>query len=100
MSNHSQCDPEIRKKGQIVAIVDPISSRSLEEWVQAVAREANARVDWRYNIVTAQILHLGDEKSRQRVEDAMTKLAPDLKGRLLDEKDRQLIEDAVAKIKE
>ena len=76
------CDPEIFKKGTGVCIIDG-SSNAVERWVQAVAKKANAKVDWHYSGGRANVLHLGDNKSRQRVLKAIKELEPELKGRIL-----------------
>jgi len=76
------CDPEIFQRGQPVVLLDA-RSNAAESWVQAVAKMANARVDWHYSGGVAQVLHLGDAESRARVENAIDELAPTLKGTIL-----------------
>jgi hypothetical protein len=76
------CDPKIFKKGKPVASLSA-SSNAVETWVKVVAKMANAKVDWHYSGGRAQVLHLGDAKSRARVEQAIDKLAPTLKGTIL-----------------
>ena len=76
------CDPEIFRKGTCVALLDA-SSNAAETWVKSVAKKANARVDWHYVGGRAVVRHLGDAKSKNRVVLAMTKLTPQLKGRIL-----------------
>ena len=76
------CDPEIFKKGQGVCIIDG-SSNAVERWVQAVAKKANARVDWHYSGGRANVLHLGNGASRRRVLAAISALKGELKGHIL-----------------
>jgi len=76
------CDPKIFKKGKGVCVVDG-SSNAVERWVRAVAKEANAKVDWHYSGGRANVLHLGDKVSRQRVLNAISKLEGELKGCIL-----------------
>lgn len=78
----SPCDPKIFKKGQSVAALDA-GANEAEEWVRAVAKEADARVDWHYSGGMAHVLHLGNKKSRDRVEATINKLESTLKGRIL-----------------
>jgi hypothetical protein len=77
------CDQKIFKKGKGVAVLDG-SSNAVENWVRAVAKKANARVDWHYSGGRANVLHLGDEESRQRVLNAIHELEGELQGRILD----------------
>ncbi len=76
------CDKAIFKKGRPVAAIEG-SSNAVEHWVRTVAKKANAKVDWHYSGGIANVLHLGDDKSRTRVEAAITELAPTLKGRII-----------------
>jgi hypothetical protein len=76
------CNDEIFKKGEPIAALDA-PSNAAENWVQAVAKKANARLDWHYSGGRAQVLHLGDNASRKRVEEAITNLESTLKGRIL-----------------
>jgi len=76
------CNPDIFKKGRGVCVVDG-SSNAVERWVQSVARKANAQVDWHYSGGRANVLHLGDDASRQRVLNAINELEGELKGRIL-----------------
>jgi len=76
------CNQEIFQKGQPVAALDA-PSNAAENWVQAVAKKARARVDWHYSGGIAQVLHLGDDESRARVEAAMDELEPTLKGTVM-----------------
>ncbi len=71
------CNPEIFQKGEGVCILAG-SSNSVERWVQAVAKKADAQVDWHYSGGRANVLHLGDAESRQRVYNAMGELKGDL----------------------
>lgn len=76
------CDDEIFKNGETVVILDG-SSNAVERWVQSVAKQANARVDWHYFGGRANVLHLGDADSRQRVLATIRELEPKLEGRVL-----------------
>lgn len=76
------CNPEIFEKGEGVCVLDG-SSNAVERWVKAVAKRANARVDWHYSGGRANVLHLGDSKSRQRVLNAIKELKGNLKGHIL-----------------
>ena len=76
------CNPDIFKKGRGVCVVDG-SSNAVERWVQSVAKKANAQVDWHYSGGRANVLHLGDDASRQRVLNAINELEGKLKGRIL-----------------
>jgi hypothetical protein len=71
------CNPEIFKKGEGVCILAG-SSNAVERWVQSVAKKANAQVDWHYSGGRANVLHLGDKDSRQRVFNAIEELKGDL----------------------
>lgn len=64
------CDKEVFKKGKPVALLDG-SSNAVENWVREVAKKANVRIDWHYSGGIAQVLHLGDRKSRQRAEETI-----------------------------
>jgi hypothetical protein len=76
------CNPDIFKNGSGVCVVDG-ASNAVERWVQAVAKKADAQVDWHYSGGRANVLHLGDEASRQRVLNAINELKGDLKGTIL-----------------
>src|SRR3990167_7598907 len=76
------CNPDIFKNGKGVCVVDG-SSNAVERWVQSVAKKANAQVDWHYSGGRANVLHLGDDESRQRVLNAIKELEGELKGRIL-----------------
>lgn len=76
------CNPDIFKKGRGVCVIDG-SSNAVEHWVQSVAKKANAQVDWHYSGGRANVLHLGDDASRQRVLNAINELEGELKGRIL-----------------
>lgn len=93
------CDPEIFKKGQGVCIVDG-SSNAVETWVKLVAEEADARMDWHYCGGRANILHLGDAESRQRVLTAIQKLESQLKGRIMSVGEPALFRAGVDKVPE
>lgn len=76
------CNSDIFKHGNGVCVVDG-SSNAVERWVKAIAKRANAQVDWHYSGGRANVLHLGDDKSRQRVFNAINKLKGTLKGTIL-----------------
>lgn len=76
------CDQEIFREGKPVVAIDG-KSQAVERWVQAVAQAANARVDWHYSGGTAQVLHLGDNESRERVHKAIKEFSPTLEGTIL-----------------
>lgn len=76
------CNTEIFQKGEGLCIVDG-SSNAVERWVQAVAKKANARVDWHYCGGRANVLHLGDAASRERALAAVHELEGELKGNIM-----------------
>lgn len=76
------CNPDIFTKGRGVCVVDG-RSNAVERWVKAVAAKANAQVDWHYSGARANVLHLGDDESRQRVLDAIHELKGELDGSIL-----------------
>ncbi len=76
------CDTEIFQNGEGVCLVDG-GRWQVENWVKEIAKKANARVDWHYSGGVANILHLGDDASRQRVLDAINELAPSLEGDIM-----------------
>lgn len=75
----AECNQEVFKKGKGVCVVHGRSS-NVETWVKAVAKEANAQVDWHGSAGLANVLHLGDDASRQRVLAAIVKLEGKLRG--------------------
>lgn len=76
------CDPQIFKKGEGVCVLDG-SSNAVERWVKKVAKKANAKVDWHYSGGRANVLHLGDAASRQRVLNAISELKSELEGTIV-----------------
>jgi hypothetical protein len=76
------CDRKIFREGQPIALLDG-SSNAVENWVQAVAKRAEARVDWHYSGGVAQVLFLGDADERARVEQAILALIPELNGNVI-----------------
>lgn len=76
------CNPDIFEKGEGVCVVDG-RSNAVERWVQSVAKKANAQVDWHYSGGRANVLHLGDTDSRQRVLNAISELEGELDGSIL-----------------
>ena len=77
------CNHEIFKKGVPVVILLG-KSQSIETWVKKVAKKAKARLDWHWSGGRAQVLFLGDEKARERVEAMIDKLAGDLQEGIFD----------------
>ena len=67
------CNQDIFQKGEPVVLLDG-SSNAVENWVQEIAKKADARVDWHYSGGVAQVLHLGDMESRRRVEKAIVNM--------------------------
>lgn len=45
--------------------------------------KSGVSVDWHYSGGVAQVLYLGDEESRKKVEEAIEELAPKLKGTIM-----------------
>lgn len=76
------CNAEIFECGEGVCVVSG-SSNAVERWVRAVAKKAHAQVDWHYSGGRANVLHLGDKASRQRVLEAIDELAGTLNGTML-----------------
>lgn len=76
------CNTEIFEKGEGVCILSG-PSNAIENWVKAVATKAEAQVDWHYSGGRANVLHLGDATSRQRVLNAIHELKSELKGDVL-----------------
>ena len=78
----ADCDADIFKNGHPVVLIDGRSD-AVEDWVRAVANAANAQLDWHFSGGIAQVLHLGDDESRTRVEDAIDQLTDTLKGKIM-----------------
>ncbi len=76
------CDPEIFDKGEGICVVDG-RSNAVERWVRLIAEKANSKVDWHYSCGRANVLHLGNAASRQRVLNAIHELLHRLEGRVL-----------------
>lgn len=76
------CNSEIFKNGQGVCVLDG-SSNAIERWVQSIAKKADAQVDWHYSGGLANVLHLGDEASRERVFAAINEFKSELDGTVL-----------------
>ena len=76
------CNDDIFQNGQGVCVVDG-RSNAVERWVQAVAKKANTQVDWHYSGGRANVLHLGDNDSRQRALSAIGELEGELDGTIL-----------------
>lgn len=78
----SPCNQEIFEKGKGVCVVSG-SSNAVERWVKKIAKKADAKVDWHYSGGLANVLHLGDGESRQRVLNAISELEGELEGTIL-----------------
>lgn len=76
------CDGDIFKNGTPICICDA-RSVAMEAWVQSVAKQANAKLDWHYSGGRAQVLHLGDEDSELRARQAIEDLFNTLDGWIL-----------------
>ena len=76
------CNTKIFKHGTGVCVVDG-RSNAVERWVKAVAKKANAQVDWHYSGGRANVLHLGDNESYQRTLNAIHELKGKLEGTIL-----------------
>lgn len=76
------CNSNIFKYGTEVCVVDG-RSNAVERWVRSIAKAANAKVDWHYSGGRANVLHLGDAASRERVLKAIAELAHTLDGTIL-----------------
>ena len=76
------CDEEIYRDGSIVCKLIG-RSNAIERWVKSVAAKADARVDWHFFGGIANVLHLGDEASRQRVIKVIQELRDQFEGRML-----------------
>jgi hypothetical protein len=68
-----ECDPEIYKNGITVARLDGRSEK-VQRYVRTLARKANARLDWHLSGGIAQVLYLGNEEGRKRVEQVIKEL--------------------------
>ena len=64
--------------------------------MQSIAKKASAQVDWHYSGGRANVLHLGDDKSRQRVLNAINELEGELSGRILSVDGPSLYRNGVA----
>lgn len=69
-------------KGRCVCVVDG-ETDAVERWVQSVAQKADAEVDWHYKGGRANVLHFGDDASRERVLSAINDLTGELKGTII-----------------
>ena len=76
------CNHDIFTKGSGVCVVDG-ESDAIERWVKSVAAKANAQVDWHFSGGLANVLHLGDKKSHERVLKAIVESKEELKGHLM-----------------
>ena len=78
-----RCNSEIFTKGRPIAVVWSETEEDTEKWIKAIRKKAKARVDWHVSGGYDQILHLGDAKSRKRVEAAINELAHTFNGRIV-----------------
>lgn len=76
------CNPDIFKNGKGICVLTG-RSNAVERWVQAVAKKAEAQVDWHYSGGRGNVLHLGDDESRQRVLNAIEELKGEFDGHIL-----------------
>lgn len=76
------CNPDIFKNGKGLCIVEG-GSNAVERWVQTIAKKAEAQVDWHYSGGRANVLHLGDDASRQRALNAVKELESQLDGHIM-----------------
>jgi len=94
------CDPKIFKEGKTIAALDA-KSEAAEKWVQAVAKRANAKVDWHYSGGIANVLYLGNNEVRARVEKSINDLEKSLDGQILrifEEEDSGLYRKGVTEV--
>lgn len=68
-----QCDEEIFRDGESIAIVEKgmLPAEAVERWLEAVRADSSSKLDWHYSGGMAHMLHLGDADSRQRAEIAL-----------------------------
>jgi hypothetical protein len=70
-----RCDQEIYDNGELIAVLraDGKHTRTedIDAWVEAVATEAKARLDWYQEGGYPQVLHLGDDASYARAIEAI-----------------------------
>jgi len=76
------CNAKIFKEGEPIVALDA-RANAAEEWVQSVAHKAEAPMDWHYSGGIANVLYLGNEKVRERVDRAIDELADSLDGQIL-----------------
>ncbi len=73
------CDRGVFLKGKAVALVKAEPNK-VEDWVKLVAEKSRSSfpdcLDWHYTGPIAQVLFLGSEESRARVEKAIDELEP------------------------
>lgn len=96
------CDSLIFQYGSPVALIAG-KSIAIEAWVKEVRKAAKAQIDWHFTGGIAQVVHLGDEASRQRVEVAIDTLISTLQGRLMkrcEMRDKGLYREGVTPVSE
>lgn len=77
-----RCDSEVFRKGKGVCTIYG-NYNAVERWVRLVAQKSGARVDWHYSGGRANVLHLGNKRSRRRVLKAIKELESELEGYIL-----------------
>ena len=82
-----RCDPEVYDKGTIVFFTNTVSSKDMEDWVLAIARDSGQKVDWFWAGGRAVVQALGDLhkvrkaiiKTRDMHDKGYTKAVKELK---------------------
>ena len=73
------CNSNIFKNGKEICSVIG-NPNDIEYWVKSIAKKSNARVDWHCTGGIGRILHLGDDKNRQRTINILNESKNELKG--------------------
>jgi len=76
------CKTDIFKNGKQLCVATG-NSQAAEQWVRTIARQASTRVDWHYFGGRVNVLHLGDDASRQRAIAKVKELASQLNGQVI-----------------
>lgn len=79
------CDSHIFENGSPIVLLTA-QAKDADSWVKSVAEKSNTRLDWHYDKDqggAALVLHMGDDESRKRAEQAVAQLSPNLKGKIL-----------------
>jgi hypothetical protein len=82
MAVNSDYSDEIRESGLPVAVLDT-DIKSAEKWVRAIEKEIDIRVAWSCYNGLIHILHLGDNKSRAQVIEAVDRLKNQMEGEII-----------------